>query len=743
MIKMSTSEIYLNVALPVPMRQTFTYLVPSSLTQQTFEPGTRVLVPFGSRKLIGIVLSQSAACDLDRHKVKTISQRLSDQSRLSQEQIDFLRLCARYYHHPLGDVITQALPVALRQAKAVDISLQPCWQRHPDLSAEQFQNAIDNLAKSAAKQKALAQYLSKTPNATWPQIRMAGYNKQQLTALMNKKLIVEEVLTPQQFRFQEACVNHQDKPVLSLEQSVIVSAVNNLLDQYGCHLIDGITGSGKTEVYLQIIEQVLKSHKQVLVLVPEIGLTPQTLSRFETRFNVPVMLHHSGLNDSERLQTWQATKQGEAAIIIATRSGVFAPLKNPGLIVVDEEHDGSLKQQEGFRYHARDLAILRARKLNIPIVLGSATPSLESLQNALSGKYQYHQLTKRAGKSSISSIELIDMAQQQVEFGLSGSLKKAIEQTLQRGEQVLIFLNRRGYSPAISCQECQWIAECQRCNKPYTLHQGQGLLVCHHCSSQKRIVRQCGQCGSVRIKPLGQGTEQLEQRLSELFPQYSAVRIDRDSTRRKGELAKLLNEVANKEHQLLIGTQMLAKGHHFPDVTLVAVMGVDGALFSFDFRAPEHMAQLLVQVAGRAGRESKPGKVLIQTQYPEHPLLQDLVNNGYEHFARYALMEREQARVPPFGFQALFRAEANQPGMPEALLRQVSQQAFSGCMVSGPIAAAQEKKAGKYRYHLMLQASARSDLHQAVTQILQQIEQHPLQSKVRWSIDIDPLELSW
>ncbi|WNC71718.1 primosomal protein N' [Thalassotalea psychrophila] len=734
---------YLQIALPIPMRQSFTYSVPPALIQVNFKKGDRVLVPFGHRNLIGVVLAVSHECDVDSKKLKPISERLSDESRLSSQQVDFLSLCARYYHHPIGDVVTQALPVLLRQIKPVDLSPPACWLKNSSLTDDEFELVVKGFKKSAAKQKALLEFICEHDELTWPEIRMAGYSKAQLNALLGKELIVEQAVKQEPFVCKDNSVNHSDKPQLSVEQSLIVSSINQQLDGFSCHLIDGITGSGKTEVYLQIIEQVLLKNKQVLVLVPEIGLTPQTLSRFEKRFRVPVVLHHSGLNDNERLQTWHQTKQGRAAIIIATRSGVFTPMVKPGIIIIDEEHDGSLKQQEGFRYHARDIAILRARQLNIPIVLGTATPSLETLQNALTGKYQYHQLTKRAGKSNKASISLIDMAREQVEFGLSGTLKKAIADTLKRGEQVLIFLNRRGFAPAISCQECNWICECQRCNKPYTLHQGQSLLVCHHCGSQKRIVRQCDSCGSVRIKPLGQGTEQLEQRLVELFPDYSSVRIDRDSTRRKGELAKLLQQVSDKEHQILVGTQMLAKGHHFPDVTLVAVLDVDGALFSYDFRAPEHMAQLLVQVSGRAGRESKPGKVMVQTQYPEHPLLQDLVQNGYEHFAKYALIEREQAMIPPFAFQALFRAEANYPSTPQTLLRDVSQQDFSGCMVSGPIAAAQEKKAGKYRFHLLLQAKERKDLHRAVQQILANISTHELNTKVRWSIDIDPQELSW
>ena len=545
-----------------------------------------------------------------------------------------------------------------------------------------------------------------------------------------------------EFQWHSNDLYEANKHQLSPEQAIIVSALKHTHDEFSCHLIDGITGSGKTEVYLQAMEYTLSQNQQVLMLVPEIGLTPQMLTRFEQRFNVPIFLHHSGLNDSERLATWQHAANGQAAIIIGTRSAIFLPLKKLGLILVDEEHDSSFKQQDGFRYHGRDLAILRAKQLNIPIALGSATPSFETLQNALSEKYHYHRLTKRAGNSKPAKIELVDLKEQQITSGLSHSVIEQITQTLERQEQVLVFLNRRGFAPAIHCKECHWVSECARCNRPYTFHKSQKALICHHCNSQKRLPPQCPNCGSIRLEPLGQGTEQVEDWLSKHFSEYSSVRIDRDSTRHKNALAKLLEEVADKKHQILIGTQMLAKGHHFPDVTLVVLLDIDGALFSFDFRAAERMSQLIVQVAGRAGRASKPGKVLIQTYYPEHSLLQDLVNNGYGHFAQQALTERKWAQLPPFGYQALLRAEANYASYPEQWLRAISQLPLK-CQMAGPMPSAIEKKAGKYRYHLLMQATDRKQLHQSVLSVIQAAEQMELTKRVRWSVDIDPMDLSW
>lgn len=737
----SVANTYVQVAVPVPMRQLFTYQIPAEMQQPPIQVGERVAVSFGARQVIAIAVSVNDKCDIDVKKIKPISKRLNDSFHLSDTLVNFLKLCANYYHHPIGDVFQQALPKLLRQVKKLDIQPPMVWQSVK--TTEEVEKKLAKLETKAPKQYALYQLIEKHQGISWAELRTLGYSKAQLNALTTKTLTIETKQKPSLFLWQEHALVEENKKTLSTEQAIIVAAVNQSLAQFSCHLIDGITGSGKTEVYLQAMENVLANNQQVLVIVPEIGLTPQTLLRFEQRFNVPICLHHSNLNDTERLDTWLNAQQNSAAIVIGTRSAIFSPLHKLGMIIVDEEHDSSLKQQDTFRYHGRDIAILRARQLNIPIVLGSATPSFESLQNALSGKYKYHQLNKRAGQSSKAKISLVDVAKQQMEFGLSGSLKHEIQQTLARGEQVLVFLNRRGYAPAINCQECHWLCDCQRCDKPYTFHQKQQLLICHHCGSQKRVPRQCPSCGSVRIAPVGQGTEQLEQRISEIFPDVSVVRIDRDSTRKKGELTKLLQEITDKKHQLLIGTQMLAKGHHFPDVTLVAVLDGDGALFSFDFRASENMAQLLIQVAGRAGRASKPGKVLVQTSYPDHPLLQDLVNNGYQHFAKEALIERKQARLPPFSFQALIRAEANYPSYPEKFLRSLTEQTLINCEFAGPVPAAMEKKAGKFRYHLILQSKSRKELHLAILQLLRLIPSNEWQSKVRWSLDIDPIDLNW
>lgn len=727
------------VAIPVPLRQLFSYQLPESIDIGQEAIGRRVLVPFSGRQVIGVIVQLTKDTHIDADKLKSIISIPEDEFPLPASIVNLISLVANYYHHPIGEVYHLALPAALRKIDREVIPPTERWRTY----SEQPQLAIEKIASGAPKQFQLYQAIAEQPNLTWLELRQLGFEKAQLTALHNKRLIEPYLPDNTPYSWGASHINHSNKHKLSTEQAIVVTAVTQQLASFNCHLVDGVTGSGKTEVYLQAIEAVIEKEQQVLVLVPEIGLTPQMLSRFENRFDVPIYLNHSGLNEKERLQTWQAAHQGKAAIVIGTRSAVFMPLQRLGLIIIDEEHDASFKQQDTLRYHARDVAIMRAKQIDIPIVLGSATPSFESIHNATTGKFRYHRLTKRAGNSVEAKLDLIDTTNQTLESGISPTLRRSIEQTLAKHEQVLIFLNRRGYAPAINCQECNWLAECSRCNSTYTLHQKQGLLICHHCNSQKRIPTQCANCGSIRIKAQGVGTEQLEQYLSTTFPQYSSVRIDRDSTRKKGELAKLLNQVANKEHQILIGTQMLAKGHHFPDVTLVAILDVDGALFSYDYRASEYMAQLLVQVAGRAGRASKPGRVLVQTRYPEHPLLQDLKHNGYRHFSTLALEERRLAQLPPYSFQVLVRAEANYPSYPEKFLRELSQAPIAQGKFAGPLPTVMEKKAGKYRFHLILQSPTRQALHHNIRQLLNYATEISIANKVRWTIDVDPTDLTW
>jgi primosomal protein N' (replication factor Y) len=509
-------------------------------------------------------------------------------------------------------------------------------------------------------------------------------------------------------------------------------------------LLDGVTGSGKTEVYLQAITHILKQKKQILVLVPEIGLTPQTIQRFRERFSESVVALHSGLNEKERLNAWLAAKNGEAQIVIGTRSAVFTPFLNLGLIVVDEEHDLSFKQQEGFRYHGRDLAIKRAHWNKIPIILGSATPSLESLHNAKQNRYHHLHLPERAGNAKMPEYQMIDIRKMNLQEGLSDILLQEMQQHLQQGNQVMIFLNRRGFAPVLMCHACGWMAMCKRCDMRMTYHQDPKSLHCHHCDSRRPIYKNCESCGEKELFAVGLGTERLEKILEKHFPNESIVRIDRDSTRKKGSIEKLLDEIQQGKHQILIGTQMLAKGHHFPDVTLVAVIDADGGFFSADFRALERMGQLLLQVSGRAGRMEKPGKVMIQTHHPDHPHLQKLLKESYHHFALSLLQERELAKLPPYNFFALFRAEAYDTRHILAFLTEIKKltgKIGEGIRMLGPISAPMPRRAGRHRMQLLVHASQRPFLQTFLKRIVHGIETIPNKHRVRWSLDVDPIEM--
>ena len=567
------------------------------------------------------------------------------------------------------------------------------------------------------------------------------------SALKGKDYVEEIIVSTEQKSWQQAL---GDNPLVNLDNRLTLNkqqalAFSQLLFQEGFNvwLLEGVTGSGKTEIYLQYIEEVLKKGKQVLVLVPEIGLTPQTVRRFQARFNVEIDVLHSNLNDTQRLNVWERARTGQSAIVIGTRSALFTQFSDLGLIILDEEHDGSFKQQDGWRYHARDLGIVLAQKLNIPILLGSATPSLESVNNVQNGKYHHLVLSKRAGNATALRQFVIDLKHQRIQNGLSEPLLQRMQEHLEKGNQVLLFLNRRGFAPVLLCHECGWIDECHHCEKPYTYHQHQRVLRCHHCGAQKTVPMQCGHCGSTHLVTTGLGTEQLEETLKARFPQYNIARIDRDSTARKGKLEGYLEDIQQGKSQILIGTQMLAKGHHFPNVTLVALVNVDNALFSLDFRAEERLAQLYVQVAGRSGRAEKQGEVVLQTHYPDHPLLTTLLEKGYQAFAEKILKLRHNMGLPPFSFQALFKAQCRHSEEAENALSQLAsffyEQKIEGLQVLGPIPAPFSKKAGQYRWQLLLQHASRKQLQAALSRYSPELIKS---SQVRLILDVDPLDLS-
>ena len=509
-------------------------------------------------------------------------------------------------------------------------------------------------------------------------------------------------------------------------------------------LLSGVTGSGKTEVYLNSIEAILAQKKQALVLVPEISLTPQTVERFQRRFSVPIALMHSHLSDKTRMQAWLQAAHGKAGIIIGTRSAIFTPLLNPGIIILDEEHDLSFKQQSGFRYSARDLAIVRGQTENIPVVLGSATPSLESIYNAKRNRYCLLKLTERAVQVALPEIKIVDLRNQQLTSGLSEALLQEIEERLNRREQVMLFLNRRGYAPTIMCHACGWVMTCEQCDAHLTLHYHPKCLYCHHCGATKPILKTCPQCRQSDLIHLGVGTEQLESVLTTHFPKAVIVRVDRDSTRKRGSMQDKLKQIHNEEADILIGTQMLAKGHHFQQLTFVAIVDVDNGFFSSDFRAIERMGQLFVQVSGRAGRE-KPGVVMMQTHHPDNPLLKILLEKGYLEFAEALLAEREAVRLPPFAYLALLRAEATDEKLSTRFLENVKQmlkhQQSSSIEIYGPVPATMERKAGKYRSQLLVQSLQRGALQKLLKSLLLELPRISMSKRVRWFLDVDPQEI--
>ncbi len=726
------------VALPVPLDKQFDYLIPPHLFPII---GGRVSVPFGRQTLVGVVTALVNHSEFSEQQLKSIKQVLDSQPVWPEKLYQLLHWCSQFYQYPLGDTLLNAMPSALRKGKEADFAALVEWQ----LTAAGKDQLMVGFGR-AVKQAKVMHMLESGPVAHQTFID-EEVGSAVLKTLVEKGWIESIESKPVVRDWSKDVEANVDKPKLNTEQAVAIATVNSS-QGFGCFLLEGVTGSGKTEVYLNLIKPVLEKGQQALVLVPEIGLTPQTINRFKKRFNVPVEVIHSGLNETERLNSWLCARDKAAGIVIGTRSALLTPFADLGIIIVDEEHDTSYKQQDSLRYHARDVAVMRANKEQIPIVLGSATPALETLHNALVGKYHHLVLSNRAGSAVPTTNKVLDIKGAYLESGLSAALIAEMRKHLQAGNQVMLFLNRRGFSPALMCHECGWIAECKRCDAYYTYHQNSNEIRCHHCGSQQPIIHQCQGCGSTHLVTVGVGTEQLEKQLAELFPEFKTIRIDRDSTRRKGSLENALTSIRNGEYQILIGTQMLAKGHHFPDVTLVALLDVDGSLYSSDFRASERLAQLFIQVAGRAGRASKPGEVVLQTHHPEHSLLQALLTKSYRHFADTALQERKLAMLPPFSFLTMFRAESNHSEQVESFLRQVRHTLEAHplfdefCLVLGPSPAPLAKRAGKYRWQLLLQAQNRSTMQKLLASAKPAIQILPDAKKVRWTLDIEPQDLS-
>lgn len=732
----------LRLALPSPLRRLFDYLPPRGLDPGRLQPGVRLRVPFGRREIVGVLVELADSSEVPEDKLRPALAVLDREPPMPAHLLELCRWTAQYYQHSLGDTLSWALPNLLRQGEPAEARVQRFWLAVPGARLD------DPRLARAPRQRQALQTLQQHPHGVLHELLgQLDINKDSLDLLVEKGLATLESRRHVPAEHHGGWLAQAELP-LNAEQRAACEAVRAGFGAFHSYLLAGVTGSGKTEVYLQLIHQVLEAGKQALVLIPEINLGPQTLSRFERRFNARIVLLHSALTDRERLDAWLAARDGEADIVIGTRSALFTPLKNPGLIIIDEEHDASYKQQEGLRYHARDLALVRARLEKVPILLGSATPSLESLHNAASGRYGLLRLTQRAGGAQAPKFQRLDVKSLPLDAGLSMPLQRAIGETLGAGQQVLVYLNRRGFAPTLLCHDCGWISQCPRCDARMTLHQGSGELRCHHCDHRERPPRQCPKCGQLDLRPVGAGTERAEERLRILFPDYPVLRIDRDSTSRKHAMRDLFATINKGEPCILVGTQMLAKGHHFPRVTLVAILDADGGLFSADFRASERMAQQIVQVAGRAGRAEEPGRVLIQTHLADHPLLVQLTEQGYFAFADQALAERRAAGLPPFCHLALLRAEAHKPGQAEGFLdeacaeaERLQAQLGSDVELLGPVPAPMERRAGRFRAQLLLMSSARVPLHRLLSCWLPILESMPGGRQVRWSLDVDPIDL--
>jgi len=662
------NNLILRVAVPSPLRRTFDYLMPTLHSNpQPAEPGARILVPFGTRELLGIIVEVTDHSAVSVTKLKPALQILDTEPLFNATMLQLFVWASRYYQYPLGMLFDAVLPAWLRKQKTLELPFA-------------------------------------TTSAT-----------KQLAPLM-----------------------------LNSFQENAVAAVIKAHDKFQAFLLDGVTGSGKTEVYMQLITRMVAANKQTLILVPEINLTPQTLQRFQERFQVPIAVLHSQITEKNRASSWIHAQRGKALIVLGTRLAAFTPLKNPGLFIIDEEHDLAFKQQDHCRYSARDLLLKRAQLEQCPILLGTATPSLETWHNIITKKFHYLELPQRAGLAQKPIVEIIDVRHKKLDEGLSNELLSQIKQHLDNKQQILLFLNRRGYAPVLMCCKCGWHNTCKRCDSNMILHHDTQILRCHHCEAQNIIPKVCAQCSDTNITAIGLGTQRLELCLVRHFPAANIVRVDKDSVHNKKQLKNVLDSVHDGSTNILIGTQMLSKGHHFPNLGLVAIVDIDAALFSADFRATERIGQLITQVAGRTGRGTKLGKVVLQTTHPDNKMLQTLIYQGYHQFIELLIQERRLTGLPPYSYQVLFRAETKIPSSAGTFLQSVKKLIMAktstiSCL--GPIPAPMEKRQGFYRAQLLLQANSRQALQAQLQSIIPYIEANKLGRNVRWSIDVDPLEM--
>ncbi len=731
------SQIIYEIAVPTPLYRSFDYLPMEN--GSTAEVGSRVKVSFANRVLVGVVIAIKDTSDFAISKLKPISEVLDPKSLLTDETLRLAQWAIKYYQSYPGEILSLCFPTALRKGKEATKKTDMVWVKkdvEQDFGRAKRQQEIYELI--AASESGLLVSQLPEPKKDVAIIRQLAKRG------AIKKQPLEENISPISTK------QIQDDLQLNSEQQDAYNSICEDLESYKTHLIFGITGSGKTEVFIQAIRKILQQGKQALILVPEIGLTPQLVKRFTDRFNEKIVTLHSEMSETEKLNSWLAVKSGNAKIMIGTRSALFTPFTNLGLIIIDEEHDLSFKQQDGIRYSARDMAVARAHMRNIPIVLCSATPSLESLHNANHGRYNLLPLTQRAGKAEPPKFSIIDIRNQKLQAGMAHRFILKIKQHVEAGGQVIIFLNRRGYAPVVMCHSCGWMAKCDHCDVRLTLYQSENVLRCQHCGYTVRTPVQCPDCGEKEIMPVGKGTERIEEALKAIFPQTTIARIDRDTTSRKGSFAKLMQDANDGKIQILLGTQMLAKGHHLPNITLTAVVDIDSGLFSADFRSTEKLAQLVTQVAGRSGRGDKAGEVVLQTHHPDNPTLHKILFSGYSEFSKLELKQRQETRLPPYTCMAVIRADAMSKAIPNQFLDSLVEYIDTNrnkldsdnlLEVMGPIPSSVHRRNRHYHANLFLQSPNRSLLQKVLEEATSIASSSKLGKKVRWHIDMDPQEL--
>ncbi len=745
---MISPKLVLKLAIPTPLRTVFDYLPPVNFNEQdlaALSPGARFKVSFNRQTVMGVYTGIGEP-SIPIDKIKAADKLIDSDQAIPHDCLDLSLWAADYYQTPVGEAIHTAIPKALRIPEEPPQKLTKRWR----LTTEGMGLHRDSLKRSKKQQKLLHLLLD---TASLPEESLKTHEiGKPVAAALEKKGLIEAFYEDSKKAVAET--NEQstsaslfaEAPLeLNEEQKAALYAIR--FHEYACYLLEGTTGSGKTEVFMQAIAHALQLGKQALILVPEIGLTPQTVDRLRQRFNVPVVELHSGISDKTRFDNWQAAARNQAQIVIGTRLSVFTPFKDLGIIIIDEEHDLSFKQQDGMRYSARDLAIVRASKLGIPLILGSATPALETINNAISGKFHHLKLTRRTGTAQPPAIQLVDMRNQELVNGFAQCSIDAIEATLKRNEQVLIFINRRGYAPAIICQSCGWSVQCKRCDAQMSLHRSPYHLRCHHCDARRAPPKICPQCQSPNLIPQGHGTERTEEFLKAHFSNFEVLRVDRDSMSKKSAMKELVTKVKSGEPCILVGTQMLAKGHHFPKVTLVIIVDADSGLVSGDFRGTERAAQLITQVAGRAGRADEPGTVLLQSYKPSHPFFEKLLNDGYHSLARDLLNTRKLCQLPPYWSMAIFHAESKRAENATAFIQQLKQIATTmiapqtTCEFLGPIPALLERKEDRLRFQLQIKFQHRAQLQALLKKLVPEIERQAIAKRCRWALDVDPLEV--